>query len=198
MLFKKYTDKLVNGTDELRFYRIVIGGLLIGIIMLARTNGMLAGDVRTVITPPEIKRSFWVSSNDVSQEYLEEMAYWYAGLALNITPQGSEYQRTLFLKYADPEESGRLTAEASARAEFLRRNGASTVFAPRTIAVDMPHKRVALTGVLSTYVADKRAPDRSVVYMIAFNYRDGTLYVSDFKETSAQDPFGDGSKPSSH
>lgn len=193
MKFKKFTDRLKNNSEEIRFYRMVIVGLILLVVLMAMTIKQSIGNSRTVITPPQLTKEFWVSGSDVSQDYLEQMAYWYTGLALNITPQVSKYQNDLFLKYADPASSGRLAAEAGARAEFLNKNNAATVFSTRTIAADMPTKRVAVTGTLTTYVADKRVSERNATYMIGFNYINGQLYVSDFKETNAQDPFGIGS-----
>jgi len=106
--------------------------VLVQILMTAR----LIGAEKTVFVPPEIKRSFWVSGSAVSKEYLEEMAYWYAGLALNITPVVSDYQNNLFLTYAAPSEYGRLQAEMGARAEFLKKNNTATQFAVRSVTTD--------------------------------------------------------------
>lgn len=191
MLFKRFTSKLLNVSEEARFYRIAIVGLMVLLFLSIRATNNAIGDSRTTLVPPDIKRSFWVSSNHVSQEYLEEMAYWYVGLALNVTPQASAYQRAMFLKFADPAASGKLTAEAEARDAFLAKNNVSTIFSPRMVWPDVAKKRIAIAGNLSTYVADKRAPDRNVVYVIGFTYRNGTLYVSEFRETTDQNPFGD-------
>ena len=62
--------------------RILLAGLLLVILVVAGVVLKLVGNEKTVLVPPEIKRSFWVSGNAVSREYLEDMAYWYAGLAL--------------------------------------------------------------------------------------------------------------------
>ena len=70
-------------------------------------------------------------------DYLQEMAYWYAGLALNITPQVADYQKNLFLKYAAPAEYGRLQAEFGARSDFLRKHNAS----PRARSGSRPTSR---------------------------------------------------------
>lgn len=109
----------------------------------------LIGSEKTILVPPEINRSFWVSSNAASKEYLEEMAYWYAGLALNITPAVSEYQHHLFLKYAVPSEYGRLQAEMGARADFLKKNNTATQFVVRNIATDV--KKTACCSIRNTY-----------------------------------------------
>lgn len=190
MLFKKFLSQEANHTEEIRFLRGVVAGTVLVALVCAGAMVKLIGSERVVVTPPEIKRSFWVSGDSVSEEYLLEMAYWYAGLALNITPGASTYHKDLFLKYAAPSEYGRLEAEMGARAEWLKKNNASTQFAVRTYTPDKDNLRVAMTGTLYTWTSDKKAGERNTTYMVGFQYLNGRLYVSDFKETSDQNPFG--------
>lgn len=191
MIFKKYLSEKDNANHEIRFLRWLV--VWMGAIVLVQilVTARLIGAEKTVLVPPEIKRSFWVSGNAVSKEYLEEMAYWYAGLALNITPVVSDYQNNLFLTYAAPSEYGRLQAEMGARAEFLKKNNTATQFAVRSVTTDEKSRRVALSGTLFTWTSDKKAGERNAVFMVGFKHMNGKLYVSDFKETSDQDLFGD-------
>ena len=95
-----------------------------------------------------------MSGQKVSTEYLQEMAYWYAGLALNITPHVADYQKNQFLKYAAPSEYGRLQAEFGARADFIRKNNASTQFSTQAMTVEMcirdssTHPRIDVANLL--------------------------------------------------
>lgn len=190
MLFKKYLSEWDNANLEIRFMRLLVAGLTVVVLIEAVAMWRLVGAEKTVLVPPEINRSFWVSGNAVSKEYLEEMAYWYAGLALNITPAVSDYQNSLFLKYAAPSEYGRLQAEMGARAEFLKKNNAATQFSVRNIITNEKDLKVALSGVLVTWVSDKKVGERNATYLVGFKFMNGRLYVSDFKETSEQNPFG--------
>jgi conjugal transfer pilus assembly protein TraE len=191
MIFKKYLSEKDNANHEIRFLRWLV--IWMGAIVLVQVfvAARLIGSEKTILVPPEIKRSFWVSGNAVSKEYLEEMAYWYAGLALNVAPIASDYQNNLFLKFAIPSEYGRLQAEMGARAEFLKKNNTATQFTVRNIMTDDKNLRVALSGTLYTWTSDKKAGERNVTYMLGFRFMNGKLYVSDFKETSDQHPFGD-------
>jgi conjugal transfer pilus assembly protein TraE len=190
MLFKKYLSKLDNANLEIRFMRLLAVGLTVVVFIEAGAMLRLAGAEKTILVPPEINRSFWVSGSAVSKEYLEEMAYWYAGLALNITPAVSDYQNNLFLKYAAPSEYGRLQAEMGSRAEFLKKNNTATQFSVRNVTTDEKNLKVALSGTLVTWTSDKRAGERNATYLVGFKFMNGRLYVSDFKETSDQNPFG--------
>lgn len=189
MNYKKYIFDLTNATTEVRFLRLLL--FISGVIILVGSVAIvkLIGAEKTILVPPEINRSFWVSGSAVSKEYLEEMAYWYAGLALNISPQIADYQTEMFLKFSAPAEEGRLRAAMGAKSEFLRKNNTATQFSTRTIASDEKAMKVALSGTLITWVADKKAGERNVTFMVGFKYLNGKLYVSDFKETSDQNPF---------
>ena len=192
MLFKKYVAKSENDAREVRFMRMLVIGMAFAILFQTWAILRLAGTEKTVLVPPNISRSFWVGGDTASSEYLQEMAYWYAGLALTITPESAEYQDELFLKYASPDQAGKLQADMGARADFLKKNNVSTQFSVRSVKVDTDNLKVALSGTLSTFVSDKKAGDRNATYMIGFKFINGKLYVSNFKETSDQDPFGNG------
>ena len=162
--------------------------ILVEGMVLQKTLGM----EKTVIVPPVIEKSFWVSGNEVSRNYLEQMAYWYAGLALNITPSTGEYQKQLFLHYATPSDIGRLAADMALRLDFLSKNNTSTLFTAQTLNTDEKLMKVAIVGELDTFVGDKRISARRTVFVVGFKYLNGRLYVSEFKETSEQDMFGTG------
>ena len=114
------------------------------------------------------------------------MAYRYAGLALNITPNVSSYQNKLFLTYAVPSEYGRLHAEMGARAEFLRKNNTTTQFAVRSATANEKNRRVALSGTLYTWTSDKKAGERNAVFMVGFRLMNGNSMF----QTSRKLPIG--------
>lgn len=190
MKLSKFTAERDNQRAEILFMRIAVGGLVLALLANAGASFSVAGSERTILVPPEVHKTFWVSGQKVSAEYLQEMAYWYAGLALNVTPHVADYQKDLFLKYAAPSEYGRLQAEFGARTEFIRKNNAATQFSPQSVMADEAAMKVALTGVLLTWVGDKKASEKQTTYVVGFRYLNGRLHVSEFKETSDQDPFG--------
>ena len=190
MKLDKFTSERDNQRAEILFMRIAVGGLVLALLANAGASLSVAGSERTILVPPEVHKTFWVSDQKVSAEYLEEMAYWYAGLVLNVTPHLADYQKNLFLKYAAPSDYGRLQAEYGARTDFIRKNNASTQFSPQSVMPDEAAMKVALTGVLLTWVGDKKASEKQTTYVVGFRYLNGRLHVSEFKETSDQDPFG--------
>ncbi len=157
-------------------------------MLLFRTLGL----ERTVVVPPTIEKSFWVSGNSVSRSYLEQMAYWYAGLVLNVTQSTGNFQKELFLRYASPDKLGALSADMDQRLNYIAKNSTSTMFTIQTMSTDEKAMRVALAGQLDTFVQDKRLPSRQVIYVIAFKNLNGRLFVDEFKETNDKDIFGTG------
>ena len=93
MKFSKFTAERDNQRNEILFMRIALAGLVLALLANAGASLTVAGSERTILVPPEIHQSFWVSGQKVSVEYLKEMAYWYAGLALNITPHVADFQK---------------------------------------------------------------------------------------------------------
>lgn len=197
MNFRKYVSELANASDEVRFYRLVIAGLIILLILISFGWGKSIGRDRTIVVPPEVKKSFWVDSEGVSEEYLEEMAYWYVGQALNVSLHTADYQHQMFLKFVAPSEAARLTSELKGKADYLKKNNLASMFSVRAINPDRKKMRVALTGVVTSWMGDKKLPDRNATYMVGFQYLNGKLYVSDFKETSEQAPFDVSTSPRS-
>lgn len=192
MLFKIFTAERDNQRAEITFMRLAVAGLALALLANAGALLSIAGSERTVLIPPEVHQTFWVSGQKVSGDYLQEMAYWYAGLALNITPHVADYQKNLFLKYAAPGEYGRLQAEFGARSDFIRKHNAATQFSAQAV---LPHEsamKVALSGVLMTWVGDKKASEKQTTWLVGFRYLNGRLHVSEFRETSDQDPFAAG------
>lgn len=143
-----------------------------------------------MVVPPSIQKSFWVNSEGVSKSYLEQMAYWYAGLVLTVSPRTGNYQKDLFLHYATPSESTRLNAEMTARLEFMEKNNTATMFTIQTLSTDEKLMKVAVTGDLETFVGDKRIGIKHSIYVVGFKYINERLFVNEFKETNEKDIYG--------
>jgi hypothetical protein len=82
--------------------RLAVGGLALALLAnaaaLAQRRRIGANRAHSAGSPQDLLGQRPQGVGD----YLQEMAYWYAGLALNITPHVADYQKNLFLKYAAP------------------------------------------------------------------------------------------------
>jgi len=190
VLVKKYLTTNSNKASEITFLRLTVAAMLVAIVIEGLIIQKTLGMEKTVVLPPEVNKSFWVTSNSVSKDYLEQMAYWYAGLVLNASPYTGEYQKQMFLRYATPTDTGRLSKEMDNRIDYLKQNNASTQFAALTISADENAMKVSISGDLSTFIGDKRVSNKIIFYAISFKYLNSRLYVSEFKETNDKDIYG--------
>jgi conjugal transfer pilus assembly protein TraE len=166
---------------------LLTGSLLVNAV-LAVLALRSSGRERIVLVPPAIHKTFWVESDRVSAEYLQQMAYFLMQLTLNVTPHGVDHQADVLMQYAAPSSYGELRSTMAATAARLKRDGASTLFSPRDLVVDEATQRVGVRGQLTTYVSDRRVSDVSKGYAIELQYAGGRIYLKAFRETHPHDP----------
>lgn len=174
---------------------LLVGSMLVNLV-LAVFAVRLAGHERVVLVPPTIHKTFWVESDRVSSEYLEQMGYFLMQLTLNVTPQSVDHQAKVLLQYAAPASFGELRSALLAAAERVKRDGASTVFSPQDLTVDERALRVGVRGQLTTFISDRRVSEVSKGYAIELQYSGGRVFLKAFRETSPNDPLETQPRPS--
>ena len=177
------------------FLAALLAASLLANVVLALLTTRLSGRERVVLVPPTIHKTFWVESERVSAEYLQQMAYFLMQLTLDVTPQSVDHQATVLLQYAAPASFGELRAAMSATADRLKRDGASTVFSTRDLVVDEATQRVGVRGELTTFVSDRRVSAVSKAYAIELQYAGGRVFLKAFRETNPNDPLETQSLP---
>jgi conjugal transfer pilus assembly protein TraE len=166
---------------------LLIGSMLVNVV-LAGLATRLSNRERVVVVPPVVHKSFWLDTERVSGEYLEQMAYFLVQLVLNVTPQNVDHQAKVLLQYAAPSAYGELRATLQTAAERLKRDSATTVFSARDLMVDEAAMRVAVRGQLTTFVSDRRVSETNKAYLIEFQYTGGRIHLKTFRETATNDP----------
>ena len=174
---------------------LLVGSMLVNLV-LAVFAVRLAGHERVVVVPPTINKTFWVESDRVSSEYLEQMGYFLMQLTLNVTPQSVDHQAKVLLQYAAPASFGELRTALLGAAERLKRDGASTVFSPQDLSVDERALRVGVRGQLTTFISDRRVSEVSKGYAIELQYSGGRIFLKAFRETNPNDPLENQPRPS--
>lgn len=170
------------------FLALLLAGSMLANVTLAVFAIRMADRERVVVVPPSISKSFWVESERVSAEYLEQMAYFLLQLTLNVTPQSVDHQSRVLLQYAAPASFGELRSALATAAERVKRDGASTVFSAQDLAVDEHAQRVGVRGLLTTFISDRRVSEVSKGYAIELQYSGGRIFLKAFRETSPNDP----------
>jgi conjugal transfer pilus assembly protein TraE len=171
--------------------RFLIGKTLLGVLLLSMVLNLVMASMfllrtnthRTTIVPPTVNRAFWVEEEAVDPAYLEQMAVYLLQLVLNATPATADLNVTALLRYIGPEAYGKIETSLRNQAAELKAGSISMAFYPRQVTTaEGLANTIAVGGVISSWAADRRLPDRPVNYLIKFRYAGGKLSLSDLKE----------------
>ena len=137
---------------------------------------------KTILVPPDLNRAVWVHGSEVSPEYLEELARFFAGQLLNYSSSNARYQFESILKYVSPAAHGALRAEFDDQVRSIQRASVSSSFWPSRIIVDGPALTALIEGQQVTRVGTRAASDSTRTYELTFSHRGGTVTLSGFTE----------------
>src|ERR1700754_4534002 len=143
----------------------------------------ILGSERTVIVPPSIDRTFWVTRDKASREYLEEMAGFVAWLMLDVSPSTVDWKRNVLLNWVLPEQHAAMKTKMDLEADRLRSNNASTSFLIQQLTADEKEQSVVITGRLRRQIngSDVGEPETRA-YLAQFQYTGGRVHIQTFKE----------------
>jgi len=161
---------------------LAVAGLVFALILALVIILEQLGSERTIVTPPTIEKSFWVTKNRVSKEYLEQMGAFVAWLVLDVSPESIDWKKNVLLGFVPPDQSGAMKARQDLEAERLKRMNAATFFAPKQLVPDEDAQSVLLTGRLRTQVNGQDTTADTKSYLAEFAYRGGRVHLITFKE----------------
>ena len=84
MDFAQHQNDLRAQRRANRVLSAIVGALSLSVLLCLVVIVSIVGSDRTVIVPPNIDRTFWVTKEKASREYLEEMASYVAWLVLDV------------------------------------------------------------------------------------------------------------------
>lgn len=191
MKLVKLSEDIEFKTGVRRISQVIIAVLLLISFMLATKLATSTTTHRETMVPPDIKRSFWVEDDKISNEYLEEMGLFLLQLALNNTPASVDYNVSVLLKYAAPASYGSLEVLTADTKRRLKENNSSTIFSARAVTPYDKRRAVAFSGVMTTYISDKKSSEESATYLVQLGYSHGKTYLVQISKVDPKTPFGD-------
>ena len=163
-------------------YLVLASGSLVLNVLLVLFLFSMLGRERTIVVPPEIQKPFWVTSHQVSPEYLSEMLLFLASLSFNVTASNAAMQHSVLLRYVDPSYYETLKLKLFEIEERLKKEHVSTVFYPASVKVDSKKFIGEVSGDLQCSIGDLQLPPRHVTYQFMFSYKNGLLRITSFPE----------------
>lgn len=169
---------------------LICGFLAIGNIVLCGVVYNAWGKQREVLLFADMKGPIsFDGQGRYNEEYLSQMATWFAQLTLTYHPSSYDYQVQQLLKYADPGAYGALKAQLTADKDTLERRKYSSVFYPD--GVEVQNGIVGIKGRLQTFVGSKQIDDKPAAYRVRFTrLSTGRIAVRELKETEYDNPLG--------
>lgn len=184
-------NKLKRSQKALRQRELVIVILSFCLLFALYLAAKNANRERTIITPPEVRNTFWIDSSDASPEYLQEMSTYFILLVNNVSPANVDYQKKLFLNKVNPAQQGLLSMALDKQAQRIKRNNLVTMFYIKGFKIDAGTNKVVVTGQLDSLVGDTMVSSKEMVYRIGYQIIDGKLYVNEYGEVDSANPWGE-------
>ncbi len=161
--------------------------LLIGVLTLCLFLALviilnIVGTQRTIVVPPTLNKSFWVTDSKVSAEYLEQMGSFIAWLILDVSPSSIEWKKDMLLTYVTPDKFGAFKTKQDLESERLKRINASTYFMPQQLVPTEESQSVVVRGRLRTQVNGQDTTTESKAYRVQFQYAGGRVHLETFEE----------------
>lgn len=166
---------------------MTVGGLVILLILALMLAWSSLGSSRTVVTPPNIEKSFWITNGTASDTYLIQMAEWVSYLTLDVTPDNVAYKSDLLLKLAHPDYHGALQQKLRINAEKIRRDNAATSFDVRVAKAAPDVLAAILTGHLKVTINGTVVKNELRHYLARFSIVGGQAQLTLFKQVRIDD-----------
>jgi conjugal transfer pilus assembly protein TraE len=182
MDFERLSGDIKDMRRRNRSLALILGALVACQLLAFAVILNLLGSERTVVVPPSINKSFWVTRDKASNEYLEQMGAFVAWLVLDVTPASVDWKKDILLGYVEPEQHGELKTRQELEAARLKRINASTFFLPQQLVPSEDAQTVVVRGRLRTLVNGLETANDLKAYLVEFSYRGGRMHLKTFKE----------------
>lgn len=182
LLEKSRIQNLVKNRNG--YLVLACGSVALNLLMIAFMFFMV-GRERIIVVPPDIQRSFWLTSGKVSPEYLSEMTLFLVSLGFNVTPSNASMQHAVLLRYVDPNYYSTFKTALTDVAEKIKKEHATTTFYPNDVKVDTNKLIARVSGDLHYTIGDMHLAPKHVTYQFGFSYRQGQLKITSFPEVKS-------------
>ena len=178
----KHSNDIKEMRKRIRGLGITTAGLVFCHLIALVIILSLLGTERTIVVPPSIEKTFWVTKDRVSKEYLEQMGAFVAWLILDVAPASIDWKKDILLNYVTPDQHGAMKTRQDLEAERLKKMNASTFFLPQQLVPNEETQSVTVVGRLRTQVNGQDTTVDTKVYLVEFNHTGGRVHLKTFKE----------------
>lgn len=160
--------------------------LILSMIKLISTN-------ERIVLVPGLSREAWITSEGVSESYLEEMTAMYLPMLLDLDTNSIEWKRDRLVSYisqTDPRYLKEFHEYFARVKEQYSGFGLSTHFALKKFESSPKKLAVIAHGVLVQHFGNRGNETLNASYLITYEWRAGRLLLKEFKQLSKEDMNG--------
>jgi len=172
-------EKRLSHSMAQRKFLVGLSGVLL-LIVLLQTTLLFFKHEKIIISPPELRQSYWVEGNRFSPSYVEETALFLTHLLLDVSEASIIPQGEIILRYVWPESYGDFKKKLLADEKRLKKQQLSLHFKAKTIEFHAP-LILDMQGTLLSYVGSKKISEVQETYRIGFTQRQGRLFLESFE-----------------
>ncbi len=156
------------------FLKVATILMLIGLIL----NGtFFKKDTIVTISPPEVREEFWIGKAEASEEYIEQMAVFFATLGGNLSPTNAAYNVNALLQYVTPGVYGDIKSSLMGEALSIIENNVTQAFFPNDVKVD--GMTAAVKGETVRKIGSAKPVTERVMYTMKFLIHNYKIYLDE-------------------
>jgi conjugal transfer pilus assembly protein TraE len=130
-----------------------------------------------IISPPEVREEYWVSKNNASEDYIEQMGVFFATLSGNLAPQNAAYNINALLKYVVPDIYADIKNSLMGDAMQVIENNMTVSFFPSDVKVD--GSTVTVNGESVRRIGSAKPITERVMYKMGFIVRNYRIFLNE-------------------
>lgn len=185
MLFDKFKFKMDKYIYENWTFRIVTLVLLGIIIFQSYLISGRMNNQKVVFMPPKIiNQEFWVTGDQVSKSYLNEMSQFIVFNLMNVTKETAKNNIDNLLTLVSANYYYEVKSNLIEQMNYITDNAISRVFFPSTVNVDQKGL-INVVGVMRDIISDKIIKSEQVVVRIEYQIKQGRFWIYDIKVTKS-------------
>lgn len=161
---------------------------LVGCLLLVSLKLFLTKE--RVVLVPGLSREAWVTSEGVSESYLEEVTAMYLPMLLDLDTKSIEWKRDRLVTYisnSDPRYLKELHEYFARVKEQYSNFSLSTHFALKKIESRPEQLAVRVHGFLVQHFGNRGSETKASSYLLTYEWKGGKLLIKEFKKLSKEE-----------
>jgi len=150
--------------------------LLFGVGLVLNATVFKKNEV-IIVSPPEVREEYWITKNNASEDYIEQMGVFFSILSGNLSPTNAAYNINALLKYVSSDIYPDIKNSLMGEAMMVIENNMNTSFYPSDAKVE--NNIVIVNGESVRRIGAAKPVTEKVMYKMGFAVKNYRLYLTE-------------------